>query len=73
MLQVNINRSRAAQGLLGQVVREKDIDVVMLSEPNKAMVTKGEWLVDIRGDPAGKFASNKIKVAKKKGEEEGYT
>lgn len=42
VLQINTNRSRSAQGLLEQVIGEKGIDIVILSEPNKAMATRGD-------------------------------
>ena len=45
-LQVNLNRCRTAQDLLAQGAHEKKIDVIILSEPNKAITDENIWVTD---------------------------
>lgn len=61
-LQGNLNRSRAAQELLYQIVREKSIDVAVMSEPNKKSVSKGGWHLDQRLDVGIRVYNPNIKI-----------
>lgn len=49
ILQVNLNRCRAAQHLLLQTATEKKIDIMIISEQNK---THSHWYSDIDGKSA---------------------
>lgn len=44
MLQINLNRSRGAQDLMQQYIREMRIEVAFVSEPSK--IPGGNWLGD---------------------------
>lgn len=44
IVQVNLNRSRAAQDLMIHYMRENKIKVALISEPNS--IPKGNWIGD---------------------------
>ncbi|XP_046424448.1 uncharacterized protein LOC124181695 [Neodiprion fabricii] len=58
ILQVNLNRSRAAQDLLTQTAAAHGAGILIVSEPSGAG-TQGNWMVDRRGD-AAILATNNI-------------
>lgn len=41
IIQVNVNRSREAMDLMHQTIQEEKIDITMVSEPNKKIVSRG--------------------------------
>lgn len=51
VLQINLNHCEAAQDLLSQTVREKVVDMVLVSEPYKHL-DKAVWAKDIAGTAA---------------------
>lgn len=63
-LQVNLNRSRAAQTLLEQTVREKGIDIALIMEPNRKIASKGNWIMDKEGNTAIQIRDREIKIEK---------
>lgn len=52
ILQTNLNRSRIAHDLLEQFIREENIDLALVSEPNKRYVEERAWITDVKGDVA---------------------
>lgn len=67
MLQVNLGRDKGATDLLEQVVVEKDIDIVVVAEPNVNYVRRRKWIVDV----AVWVRSSMVKV-KGVGQGQGY-
>lgn len=59
-LQANLNRCKAAQELLHQTVREKEIDVLIVTEPNKKIVSN--WHVDQKTNAVTRICNNKIRT-----------
>lgn len=57
VLQANMHRSNTANALIEQLVVEKDVDVVIISEQNKSK-THGIWLGDVTGTAAVWLPSN---------------
>ena len=43
VIQINLNRCRAAHDLLEQTIRKWEIDIVLASEPNKKRAAGNEW------------------------------
>lgn len=62
MIQVNLNRSRAAQSLLEQTLREGDVCIALVSEPNQKIARANKWIMDQRGDTAIKIIEPNIRV-----------
>lgn len=52
LIQVNLNRCRAAHDLLDQVIVEEEADVVVVSEPNVTIAERRGWYVDTNSDAA---------------------
>lgn len=50
ILQINLNRSRAAQDLMIQVMREQNAQIAIIAEPNRIPI--GNWRGDLLGDAA---------------------
>lgn len=46
LLQINVDRGRAAQELVFQTATKENVDLVLLSEPNKAMARRRNWYCD---------------------------
>ena len=78
-LQINLNRCRAAHDALSLIVRDRRIDVCIISEANEAISKKMEsrdqgWIADESADTAiwwtGQDKTNRIK---EKGTTKGYT
>ncbi|CAH1385034.1 unnamed protein product, partial [Tenebrio molitor] len=55
ILQTNLNRSRAAHDLLEQTVKEENVDVVLVAEPNKKLAEGATWIADKNKDAAIKI------------------
>ena len=64
VLQINLDRCRAAHALLEQTIKELEIDIVLMSEPNKAIATnkKLSWFLDDRIDAAVQIVNQSLKV-----------
>ncbi|KAJ8939473.1 hypothetical protein NQ318_022527 [Aromia moschata] len=52
ILQINVDRVRAAHDMLDQNVKDKDIDIVIVAEPNKKITKNKCWLTDNNTDAA---------------------
>lgn len=52
MLQINIDRGKAAHDLLLATASSMSADLVMLSEPNRKLAKAAGWECDARGDAA---------------------
>lgn len=52
VLQINTGRSRAAHGLAMETANTNNADILVTSEPNKALIKQSKWLKDTRGDAA---------------------
>lgn len=69
VLQVNLHRSRVADDLLAQIVQEKDIDVLMISEQYK---NGNNWYTD-KTNTAAIWVANKKKIhVEKHGADKGF-
>lgn len=55
VLQLNANRSERAHGYLTTLAARRKADVLLVSEPNKALIAKGGWISD-----AEKLATIKV-------------
>lgn len=72
-LQINTNRSRASLDMTLATARHMAVDVILISEPNKARMTnKVEWLSDDRQDAGIIILNNNIKV-EKRGKGNGFS
>lgn len=71
MLQTNLGRERVAHDVAFVTASELDIDIIIVSEPNKAIIKKPGWTADRRENVAVFWRNAKIKV-KKVEREEGY-
>jgi hypothetical protein len=58
--QINLNRSSAAHDLV--MNSKSKVDVLIVSEPNKKLIGKGEWYVDTNRDAASKVVNRSRKV-----------
>lgn len=63
-LQVNAHRSSACHDLVDKVTSEQNISMLLISEPNKILVTNNslDWIIDQRGDAAIKLADKNLRV-----------
>lgn len=52
IFQVNLRRSRAAHDMAWATATQNQVDLVVASEPNVAIVRKAGWVVDLRNDVA---------------------
>ncbi|KAG5880287.1 hypothetical protein JTB14_020033 [Gonioctena quinquepunctata] len=64
IIQANLNRSRAAHDLASAIVAEKNVDLLIVSEPNKKLIESQAWLKDERGDVAALFLNKSVEVNK---------
>ena len=73
VLQINLNRCRAAHALLERTSGERRIDVCLLSEPNKAIARgKPGWITDAEGDTAI-YTGGKAQAIRERGKGNGFT
>ena len=70
VLQVNLNRCRVAHDLLEVTVAEWKIDICIISEPNRDLAAKENWLVDENVDVAI-WLSNTAVTLKEQGKGKG--
>lgn len=52
ILQINLNRNKVAHDLLFQTIKDYDFQIVLISEPNKALAMKYGWVTDEAKDVA---------------------
>ncbi|KAG5865920.1 hypothetical protein JTB14_002021 [Gonioctena quinquepunctata] len=52
ILQANLGRARAAHDLAHITAVDKNIDILVISEPNKALAGKPGWITDKNNDAA---------------------
>ncbi|KAH0811666.1 hypothetical protein GEV33_011125 [Tenebrio molitor] len=62
MLQVNLNRSRAAHELLKQTATEMNFDILLVAEPNVKLTEKEHWQTSRAQDAAIKVINKNVKV-----------
>ena len=62
IIQININRCKAAHGLLEQFIKEKRIDLVVIIEPNKRIATSSDYIVDNNVDVAIKVVNKNLGI-----------
>ncbi|XP_046624763.1 uncharacterized protein LOC124307287 [Neodiprion virginianus] len=70
-LQVNLNRSRAAQDLLTQTAAAQGTGILIVSEPSSAG-KQGNWMVDRKGDTAILATNNLPGTLTLEGRGEGF-
>lgn len=70
-LQINTGRSRDSHDLIEVKAREEDIDILVISEPNKTLAKYHQWLTDQNIDAALIIRTNKVK-AKNTGRGKGF-
>lgn len=71
IIQTNLGRGRAAHDLAYATAKQKKVDIIIVSEPNKKIVQSNEWVKDIRVDVAVLFVNRKLNVSNIK-VKEGY-
>ncbi|KAG5862235.1 hypothetical protein JTB14_027532 [Gonioctena quinquepunctata] len=64
IIQANLNRSREAYDLVFAITAEKNVDLLIVSEPNKKLFESQAWLKDERGDVAALFLNKSVEVNK---------
>lgn len=70
-LQINLERSPGAHDLAEVTIKNKKVDIIVASEPNKKYLDKEGWFMDGKRDSALKVFSKKLKVFEW-GKGEGY-
>lgn len=50
IMQTNLNRKRTAMDLVHRKARERKVDIIVASEPNKNKVKSQNWIKDHRED-----------------------
>ncbi|KAK9728129.1 hypothetical protein QE152_g18138 [Popillia japonica] len=64
ILQTNLGRGRAAQNLAFATAKQSNIDILIISEPNKNIVRGSEWIKDRQSNVAILFTNKKVEVRK---------
>lgn len=67
ILQVNVNRSYEAHDMAFLTAERIDADIIIASEPNARIISKGGWVADNRKNVAVYFRNRKIEVDEVKG------
>ncbi|KAJ8967956.1 hypothetical protein NQ317_003546 [Molorchus minor] len=62
IMQVNLGRAWAADDLAHAVTKREEIDILMVSEPNKRMIERQDWIKDNKGDAATYLYNKNIEV-----------
>lgn len=52
ILQINVGRDKKAQDILYETARKNNIDIIIISEPNKKMTKAQKWITDKSTDTA---------------------
>lgn len=71
IIQVNLNRSRNAHDLLDATAYAAKADLLLVSEPNRGVAARGDWLSDVARDAAIRVISKETKVVRS-GSGQGY-
>lgn len=71
IIQINLNRCRAAHDLLQAVAENMKADILVTSEPNKAVMRDARWFTDSENDVAIKIVNKYVKV-QRTGDGPGY-
>lgn len=71
ILQTNLGRSRAAHDMAEETAARNDVDIIVVSEPNRRVLKKAGWLKDKRGDVGVYFRNRKLELRQTKAGE-GY-
>jgi len=71
ILQINVDRKRAAHDALYSIATRRNADVLVVAEPNKKLSKQQQWYVDERGDAAIAVLNRTI-VVKEHGGGKGY-
>lgn len=58
LLQIYINRKATAHNVAWCTTVEKAVDYLIIAEPNKRVISTGNWLVDTEEDIAIKNVTN---------------
>ncbi|KAJ8939664.1 hypothetical protein NQ314_011053 [Rhamnusium bicolor] len=66
---VNLMRSRASHDIAYATAMNREVDIIIASEPNKKLVSKNRWIKDKRGDVAVLFTNKKLEVHMVRSEE----
>ncbi|XP_018574610.1 uncharacterized protein LOC108913533 [Anoplophora glabripennis] len=61
-IQINVDRCRAAHDNLAQTTQERQIDIVLVSEPNRALASKSGWYLDSESDACIIVRNRNLKV-----------
>lgn len=70
-LQTNLKRARAALDLAYKTIEERRVDIAIVSEPNRHMISRGAWLIDENCNVAIKNFNKKLRILKN-GNGKGY-
>jgi len=71
LIQLNTHRSNQAQDLLVATANKRHVDVVLVSEPNRRRVLRGNWKSDLEGD-AALLQMSKSLITTKSGAGKGF-
>ncbi|KAK9711620.1 hypothetical protein QE152_g25370 [Popillia japonica] len=66
ILQTNLGRGRAPHDLAYATAKEKRVDMMLVSEPNKKIAKEKEWITDEREDVAVLVLNKKLPVIRTK-------
>ncbi|XP_066261300.1 uncharacterized protein [Euwallacea similis] len=62
--QINLGRDKRATDLMFMTIKENNIDIILISEPNKNIAKAYNWLTDSKGDTAILIINKNIKINK---------
>lgn len=65
ILQINLNRSRGAQDLMLQYIKERKIEIALVSEPSR--FPRGNWLGDVKGLAAVHWGGGALRPCETRG------
>mgnify|MGYP000164383016 FL=1 len=63
ILHTNLGRGRAAHDIAYATAKHKEVDILIVCEPNKTLTKQSEWVKDDRMDAAVLFVNKKIIVS----------
>lgn len=64
ILQINVDRRRAAQEILNQTAKQEKADLILVSEPNRSLLRKKAWYVDEEENVCIIKATQNVKITK---------
>ena len=62
ILTCNLGRSKAAHALIERTAAELQASIIICPEPNKKIVSNGNWFIDERKDTAIRVINKDIRV-----------